>query len=97
MPLPHAMRPVPLAPRSTPHTSPPYLATPPGLLKEQIDTLVARFFAGFEGLDQEINFTAAVSTAMIQRKWRARSRAHKLKRKKVRRVCVWGGWGGRRG
>lgn len=33
-------------------------------------------------LDETMNFSAAVSVMMIQRKWRSKLRAHKLRRKK---------------
>ncbi|KAI8464917.1 MAG: Ion transport protein-domain-containing protein [Monoraphidium minutum] len=58
---------------------------PEGLLKDQIDRLVARAFKGMRS-DEVLNFSVAVTVMRVQRKWRARMRAAKLKRKKETRA-----------
>jgi hypothetical protein len=50
----------------------------------QIDRLVSRAFRNLKA-DEVLNFSVAVTVMRVQRKWRARMRAAKLKRK--REVC----------
>ncbi|KAF8072369.1 NaCP60E [Scenedesmus sp. PABB004] len=54
---------------------------PEGILKDQIDRLVFRAFRGLKA-DEVLNFSVAVTVMRVQRKWRARMRAAKLKRKR---------------
>lgn len=58
---------------------------PDGLLKDQIDRLVSRAFRGMRS-DEVLNFSVAVTVMRVQRKWRARMRAAKLKRTKETRA-----------
>jgi hypothetical protein len=51
---------------------------------QQIDRLVSRAFRNLKA-DEVLNFSVAVTVMRVQRKWRARMRAAKLKRK--REVC----------
>ena len=46
---------------------------PEGLLKDQIDRLIARTFRGMRA-DDVLNFSVAVTVMRVQRKWRARMR-----------------------
>lgn len=55
---------------------------PEGALKEQLDRLVEKFFRSLQ-TEESMNFHAAVSVGRVQRNWRARARAAKLKRKKM--------------
>jgi hypothetical protein len=53
----------------------------------QIDKLVSRAFRNLKA-DEVLNFSVAVTVMRVQRKWRARMRAAKMKRKKeVRGLC----------
>ncbi|WIA28050.1 hypothetical protein OEZ86_010635 [Tetradesmus obliquus] len=54
---------------------------PEGMLKDQIDRLVSRAFRNLKA-DEVLNFSVAVTVMRVQRKWRARMRAAKLKRKR---------------
>eukprot|EP00798_Chlamydomonas_sp_ICE-L_P015920 gene15920-22054_t len=58
---------------------------PEGALKEALDKLVERFFKNLHN-DEIFNFSVAVVAGKVQRKWRARMRAAKLRRKKEWRV-----------
>jgi hypothetical protein len=52
----------------------------------QINKLVTRAFRNLKA-DEVLNFSVAVTVMRVQRKWRARMRAAKMKRKKeVRRM-----------
>jgi hypothetical protein len=51
------------------------------LLLLQIDRLVSRAFRNLKA-DEVLNFSVAVTVMRVQRKWRARMRAAKLKRKR---------------
>lgn len=51
------------------------------LLLPQIDRLVSRAFRNLKA-DEVLNFSVAVTVMRVQRKWRARMRAAKLKRKR---------------
>lgn len=53
-----------------------------GALKEQIEQLVEKFFRDLNKDNEQMNFSAAVSVMLIQRKWRTRMRAHRLRRMK---------------
>jgi hypothetical protein len=48
---------------------------------KQIDRLVARAFKNLKA-DEVLNFSVAVTVMRVQRKWRSRMRAAKLKRKR---------------
>lgn len=58
---------------------------PEGLLKDQIDRLVARAFRDLRS-DEVLNFSVAVTVMRVQRKWRARMRAAKMRRTKETRA-----------
>eukprot|EP00775_Hariotina_reticulata_P006841 gene6841-7059_t len=58
---------------------------PQGILKDQIDRLVARAFKNLKA-DEVLNFSVAVTVMRVQRKWRSRMRAAKLKRKRELRA-----------
>lgn len=51
----------------------------------QINKLVTRAFRNLKA-DEVLNFSVAVTVMRVQRKWRARMRAAKMKRKKEVRV-----------
>lgn len=57
------------------------------LCAPQIDRLVTRAFRNLKA-DEVLNFSVAVTVMRVQRKWRARMRAAKLKRKREVRVCA---------
>lgn len=52
----------------------------------QIDRLVTRAFKNLKA-DEVLNFSVAVTVMRVQRKWRARMRAAKLKRKREVSLC----------
>ncbi|KAL6748527.1 Ion transport protein-domain-containing protein [Haematococcus lacustris] len=60
-------------------------AIPEGALKEQLDRLAEKFFQGLPH-DEAINFSMAVTVGRVQRQWRARMRAAKLRRRKTWRA-----------
>ncbi len=62
------------------HRSP--LLLSPGAIKEQIDRLVDKFFHDLAAQDEMLNFSVAITVMKVQRKWRTRMRAAKLRRKK---------------
>lgn len=53
----------------------------------QIDRLVSRAFRNLKA-DEVLNFSVAVTVMRVQRKWRARMRAAKLKRKREVRLTL---------
>lgn len=53
-----------------------------GAIKEQIDRLVDKFFHDLAAQDEMLNFSVAITVMKVQRKWRTRMRAAKLRRKK---------------
>ncbi|KAG2432797.1 hypothetical protein HXX76_008531 [Chlamydomonas incerta] len=54
---------------------------PEGAIKEQIDRLVDKFFHELAAQDEMLNFSVAITVMKVQRKWRTRMRAAKLRRK----------------
>eukprot|EP00198_Chlamydomonas_reinhardtii_P001158 XP_001690493.1 voltage-gated Ca2+ channel, alpha subunit [Chlamydomonas reinhardtii] len=54
---------------------------PEGAIKEQIDRLVDKFFHELTAQDEMLNFSVAITVMKVQRKWRTRMRAAKLRRK----------------
>jgi hypothetical protein len=55
----------------------------------QINKLVTRAFRNLKA-DEVLNFSVAVTVMRVQRKWRARMRAAKMKRKKEVRTRIAG-------
>lgn len=47
-----------------------------GEMKLQIDRMIAKFFSSLP-VDEQLNFSVAVTVMSVQRKWRQRMKAHK--------------------
>lgn len=45
-------------------------------MKLQIDRMIAKFFSSLP-VDEQLNFSVAVTVMSVQRKWRLRMKAHK--------------------
>lgn len=50
-----------------------------GEMKLQIDRMIAKFFSSLP-VDEQLNFSVAVTVMSVQRKWRQRMKAHKVDR-----------------
>lgn len=48
-----------------------------GEMKLQIDRMIAKFFSSLP-VDEQLNFSVAVTVMSVQRKWRQRMKAHKV-------------------
>ena len=46
-------------------------------MKLQIDRMIAKFFSSLP-VDEQLNFSVAVTVMSVQRKWRQRMKAHKV-------------------
>lgn len=46
-------------------------------MKLQIDRMIAKFFSSMP-VDEQLNFSVAVTVMSVQRKWRQRMKAHKV-------------------
>ena len=49
-----------------------------GEMKLQIDRMIAKFFSSLP-VDEQLNFSVAVTVMSVQRKWRQRMKAHKAR------------------
>ena len=49
-----------------------------GEMKLQIDRMIAKFFSSLP-VDEQLNFSVAVTVMSVQRKWRQRMKAHKVR------------------
>ncbi|KAK9823801.1 hypothetical protein WJX72_005586 [[Myrmecia] bisecta] len=59
-------------------------AIPEGEMKNQIERMIQKFFAHLH-LDEELNFSVAVVVMRVQRKWRAKMRANRIRRMRAAR------------
>ena len=48
-----------------------------GEMKLQIDRMIAKFFSSLP-VDEQLNFSVAVTVMSVQRQWRQRMKAHKV-------------------
>ena len=56
-------------------------------MKLQIDRMIAKFFSSLP-VDEQLNFSVAVTVMSVQRKWRQRMKAHKVERLIIARLIM---------